>query len=257
MSKIYYSLGNGVFYSNIKDENLASLPDAIRSKVKVESVFIPSSQRNEDRNRYRTHYIKGHLKYVNFFPSEFVGAKKVLSITLEDLNNVEHVVQMAPYWFKSNTKSGNYHYITDNYFRSIAQVIDQVSLGEEITLAINHKYVSKDKNGNELKTRDGQPYYYKSISILQDTPDGVKALRNDSHPRFDWKVTTSKDPMGNEIRDVNGGEELAYYNAIIEKYIDMNSRGSSESHPTVSTQDIAQPVVAQVEQDDYEDDLPF
>lgn len=263
MSKLYYKQGNGFFYSNIK--NVDEFP-TLKSKFKKVTVYNPSSKREEEKDRYETKFINGKLKYLNFFDNEYVKAKEVLSITIEDKDGIEHVVQLEPFWSAATTKSGNsFSYIIQNYFKSIAGVIDKVNVGDEITLAINDKYTQKDASGAVRKTRDGKDVYYEAISILIKNEEGkTVALRNDEGEEkdFEWDKIEKKNFRGDVTIDYNGQEELSYYydkaSSHIEKIKDSFSGGSG-STPTSDAvaNEPNTPKVESFVEDGDELDLPF
>lgn len=259
MSKLYYKQGNGFFYSNIK--NVDDFP-TLKSKFKKVTVYNPSSKREEVKDRYETKFINGKLKYLNFFDNEYVKAKEVLSITLEDDNGIEHVVQLEPFWSAATTKSGNsFSYIIQNYFKSIAGVIDQVNIGDQITLAINDKYTQKDASGAVRKTRDGKDVFYEAISILIKNDEGkTVALRNGDEKEFEWDKVEKKNFRGDVTIDYNGQEELSHYYDKVSGHIEkikesFESGGDQEETPTIkqetSKKDSPQPPA------EDELDLPF
>lgn len=257
MSKLYYKQGNGFFYSNIK--NVDDFP-TLKSKFKKVTVYNPSSKREEEKDRYETKFINGKLKYLNFFDNEYVKAKEVLSITIEDKDGIEHVVQLEPFWSAATTKSGNsFSYIIQNYFKSIAGVVDQVNIGDQITLAINDKYTQKDASGAVRKTRDGKDVFYEAISILIKNDEGkTVALRNDEEKEFEWDKIEKKNFRGDVTIDYNGQEELSHYYDKVSKHIEKIKESFSEgattdtTEPTTATQQ-----VETVEEEEFEDNLPF
>lgn len=228
MSKIYYSQGNGFFYSNIKD--VEAIP-SIKNELKKVVVYNPSTKQEEEKNRYETKFINGKLKYVSIFESKYAKSGEHLSITIEDKNGVEHIVQVEPYWTAVDTKSGSdFFYIVNSYFKSVASVIDQLEMGSEITLAINNKYTQKNKDGSDRLDRNGNPIFYESVSFLYKDEDGtIKAYKSEVAPKFEWSKKEEEGFKGKKKIIYDGQEELSYYYNKVTEFIESNKDGGGST----------------------------
>lgn len=269
MSRLYLTAGNGFMYTNIKDVN--EFP-ALRDRIKEVEVFNPKANEKQKKNRFETNFIEGTLKSVFLGEYEYSKCGQIFAVTLEGSDGVEYNFQTEPFWGITAKNGDVYSNITNSLFRSLVEGLSTVKIGDYISIAINDKVVSKDKNKVEKTTKDGNPIYSDFMIVNINVNGQWQSVPRFERPTFQPAISQgAKNIMTGKASVVrDGGKELLYYFDIIK-----NIRSTYNGAPAMPQQ-VQQPVAqvpvqtpvtrampanvaqgAPIMPEDDDDDLPF